>query len=125
MRGMGGGFGGMMGGMRGLQSGGINSPTIDNLSDDNALGAVYNNKVVLRLISYMGPYKADVIKSLIAVLIYTMANASIPMLILLGVNNGISSGNFWSMHPLHLVGAAFLGVTLVHFASNYLQFVFM
>ena len=125
MRGMGGGFGGMMGGMRGLNSGGINSPTLDNLSDDNAMGAVYNNKVVLRLISYMGPYKADVIKSLIAVLTYTIANASIPMLILLGVNHGISSGDFWSMHPLHLVGAAFLGVTLVHFASNYLQFVFM
>ena len=125
MRGMGGGFGGMMGGMRGLQSGAMNSPTMDNLSDDNALGSVYNNKVVLRLISYMGPYKTDVIKSLIAVLTYTIANASIPMLILLGVNQGISSGEFWSMHPLHLVGAAFLAVTLVHFAANYLQFVFM
>ena len=126
MRGMGGGFGGMMGGMRGLQSGGINSPTMDNLSDDNAMGAVYNNKVVLRLISYMGPYKSDVIKSLLAVLTYTLANASIPMLILLGVDQGIvGGGEFWSMHPLHLVGAAFLAVTFVHFASNYLQFVFM
>ncbi len=125
MRGMGGGFGGMMGGMRGLQSGGIHTPTLDNLSDDNAIGAVYNNKVVLRLISYMGPYKSDVIKSLLAVLTYTIANASIPMLILLGINQGISSGEFWSLHPLHLVGLAFLLVTLAHFGANYLQFVFM
>ena len=128
MRGMGGGFGGMMGGMRGLQSGGMNSPTMDNLSDDNAIGSVYNNKVVLRLVSYMGPYKTDVIKSLIAVLTYTIANASIPMLILLGIRSiegaGISS-DFWSLHPLHLIGLSFLLVTLVHFASNYLQFVFM
>ncbi len=125
MRGMGGGFGGMLGGMRGLQSGGIHSPNMDNLSDDNALGSVYNNRVVLRLMSYMGPYRADVIKSLIAVLTYTIANASIPMLILLGINQGISSGDFRSWHPLHLVGLAFLAVTLVHFAANYLQFVFM
>ena len=128
MRGMGGGFGGMMGGMRGLQSGGINSPTMDNLSDDNALGSVYNNKVVLRLITYMGPYKPDVIKSLIAVLIYTISNASIPMLILLGINSitgGENTGGFWSMHPLHLIGLGFLVMTLVHFGSNYLQFVFM
>lgn len=128
MRGMGGGFGGMMGGMRGLQSGGINSPTLDNLSDDNAIGSVYNNKVVLRLVSYMGPYKSDVIKSLIAVLTYTISNASIPMLILLGINSineGGGGGTFWSMHPLHLIGLGFLVVTMVHFGANYLQFVFM
>ena len=145
MRGVGGGFGGMMGGMRGLNSGGINSPSMDNLSDDNALGAVYNNKVVLRLISYMGPFKSDVIKSLIAVFIYTIANASIPGLIMLAINQGIKVGNpwdltifgwtlltipanagdFWSWHPLHFFGLGFLALTLVHFASNYMQFVFM
>ena len=143
--GVGGGFGGMMGGMRGLHSGGINSPTADNLSDDNAMGAVYNNKVVMRLITYMGPYKPDVIKSLVAVLIYTIANASIPMLIMLGINHGISSegssgwnllgflnidfgsgsDGFWSWHPLHLFGLGFLVITLVHFGANFLQFVFM
>ncbi len=123
--GMGGGFGGMMGGMRGLHSGGMNSPTTDNLSDDNALGSVYNNKVVMRLITYMGPYKPDVIRSLLAVLTYTIANASIPMFIMLGINNGISSGSFLSWHPLHLFGLGFLIVTLIHFGANYLQFVFM
>ncbi len=143
--GFGGGFGGMMGGMRGLHSGGMNSPTTDNLSDDNALGSVYNNKVVMRLISYMRPYKPDVIKSLAAVLIYTIANASIPLLIMLGINHGINSGEasswnlfnwftidfglgpggFWSWHPLHLFGLGFLAITLIHFGANYLQFVFM
>ena len=120
--GFGGGFGGMMGGMRGLQSGGIRSVNLDNLSDENELGAVYNNRVVLRLISYMGPFKADVVKSLSAVLIYTIANASIPWLIMLGINQGINTGD---VPRLHLMGLAFLGVTLVHFGANYLQFVFM
>lgn len=120
--GFGGGFGGMMGGMRGLQSGGIRSVNLDNLSDENELGAVYNNRVVLRLISYMGPFKADVTKSLLAVLTYTIANASIPWLIMLGINQGINTGD---VSRLHLMGLAFLGVTLVHFGANYLQFVFM
>lgn len=120
--GFGGGFGGMMGGMRGLQSGGIRSVNLDNLSDENELGAVYNNRVVLRLISYMGPFKADVTKSLLAVLTYTIANASIPWLIMLGINQGINTGD---VPRLHLMGLAFLGVTLVHFGANYLQFVFM
>ena len=120
--GFGGGFGGMMGGMRGLQSGGIRSVNLDNLSDENELGAVYNNRVVLRLISYMGPFKKDVVKSLLAVLTYTIANASIPWLIMLGINQGINTGD---VSRLHLMGLAFLGVTLVHFGANYLQFVFM
>ena len=120
--GFGGGFGGMMGGMRGLQSGGIRSVNLDNLSDDNELGAAYNNKVVVRLISYMGPFKADVAKSLAAVLVYTIANASIPWLIMLGINQGINTGD---VSRLHLMGLAFLAVTLIHFGANYLQFVFM
>ena len=120
--GFGGGFGGMMGGMRGLQSGGIRSVNLDNLSDENELGAVYNNRVVLRLISYMGPFKADVVKSLLAVLVYTIANASIPLLIMLGINQGINTGD---VPRLHLMGLAFLAVTLIHFGANYLQFVFM
>ncbi len=140
--GLGGGVGGMMGGgMRGLNAGGIRTPTLDNLSDDNALGSVYNNKVVLRLLSYTGPYKGEVIKSLLAVLTYTIANASIPLLIMLGINYGIGDATagdetfrlnlLWTtlelegIWRLHLVGLAFLAVTLVHFGANYLQFVYM
>ena len=118
--GMGGGFGGMMGDMRGL--GGMRSPTTDNLSDDDSLGSVYNNKVVMRLISYMGPYKRDVQKSLLAVLVYTIANASIPWLIMLGISEGVNTGD---VQRLHMLGLVFLGVTLIHFGANYLQFVFM
>ena len=118
--GMGGGFGGMMGNMRGL--GGMRSPTTDNLSDDDSLGSVYNNKVVMRLISYMGPFKSDVRKSLLAVLVYTIANASIPWLIMLGINEGVNTGD---VQRLHMLGLVFLGVTLIHFGANYLQFVFM
>ena len=110
----------MMGDMRGL--GGMRAPTTENLNDDDSLGSVYNNKVVMRLISYMGPFKRDVQKSLLAVLVYTIANASIPWLIMLGINEGVNTGN---VQRLHMLGLVFLAVTLIHFAANYLQFVFM
>ena len=73
---MGGGFGGMMGGMRGLQSGGMNSPTLDNLTDDSVVGSAYDNKVVMRLLTYLRPYKREVVASLTAILIYTVGNVS-------------------------------------------------
>ena len=118
----GGGFGGMMGGMRGLHAGGMHAPTTDNLSDESRLGSVYDNKVVMRLFTYIFPYKKDAFLSLAAVLVYTVANVCIPLLIMVGINWGVNSGE---VSRLHVVGLLFLVVTLVHFAGNYLQFVFM
>ena len=121
-QGGGGGFGGMMGGMRGLHAGGMHSPTTDNLTDESRLGSVYDNRVVMRLFTYIFPYKKDALLSLAAVLVYTVANVCIPLLIMVGINWGVNSGE---VSRLHLVGLLFLVVTLVHFGANYLQFVFM
>lgn len=111
-----------MGGMRGLHAGGMNSPNQDNLSDEGRIGSVYNNAVVIRLLSYIGPYKKDAISSIIAVLTYTAGNVAIPLLIMIGINWAINGGEAWR---LHVVGLAFLGVTLVHFGANYAQFVYI
>ena len=76
----GGGFGGMMGGgMRGLNAGGMRSPNMDNLTDEGRSGRAYDNKVVMRLATYVKPYKRDTAISLAAVLIYTIGNVSIPL----------------------------------------------
>ena len=120
MRGHGGG--GMLSGLRGTNAGGMHAPTADNLTDDEALGKVYDNTVVMRLLTYIAPYKKDALMSLFAVAIYTAANVCIPLLIMLGINWGVNSGN---VNNLHLVGLAFFVVTLVHFGANYLQFVYV
>ena len=112
----------MMSGMRGMNAGGMHAPNADNLSDENRLGNVYDNKVVMRLFSYVIPYRREALSTLAAVLVYTAANVCIPLLIMYGINWGINSGD---MSRVHLIGVLFLGVTLVHFAANYLQFVFM
>ena len=86
------GFGGMMGGMRGLTSGGINSPNMDNLTDEGIVGSAYDHKVVMRLITYMAPYKRDAMAAMAAVLVYTVASVSIPLFLLFGIKWAVNEG---------------------------------
>ena len=114
------GFGGMMGPMP--HSGGMNSPTMDNLTDENILGKVYDHRVVTRLASYIRPYKKEAMITVFAVMVYTLGNVSIPLLMMLGINWAINDGVLWR---LHVVGIGFMAVTVAHFGSNYLQMVYM
>ena len=118
----GGGGGGMFGGMRGMNAGGMHSPTTDNLTDENLLGKAYDNKVVMRLFSYLSGNHKYAILSLIAVIVYTAANVCIPLFIMFGIEQGVNNG---SVNALHLIGICFLFLTLIHFGANYLQFVFV
>jgi ATP-binding cassette subfamily B protein len=119
MRGHGWG-GGMMGPMP--HSGGINSPTMDNLTDENVIGRVYDHRVVTRLAGYILPYKKDALITILAVMVYTLGNVSIPLLMMLGINWAVNDNVVWR---LHVVGIAFIAVTFAHFGANYLQMVFM
>ena len=118
----GGGFGGMMGGMRGLNASGDRAATADNLSDESVVGSAYDHKVVMRLMTYIAPYKRDAILAIIAVTLYTAANVCIPYLVRVGIDDAVKGNN---LALLHWVGGAFLLVAVVHFVSNYFQFVFM
>ena len=122
MSGGGGGFGGMLGNMRGLNASGDRAPTADSLSDESIVGAAYDHKVVMRLLTYIAPYKRWAILAILSVTLYTGANVCIPLLVKLGIDDAIKSGN---LALLHWIGGAFLLVAVVHFVSNYCQFVFM
>ncbi len=122
MAGPGGGFGGMMGGMRGLNAAGDRAATADNLSDESIVGAAYDHRVVMRLMTYIAPYKRYAILAILAVIMYTAANVCIPFLVKVGMDDAVKGNN---LTLLHWVGGAFLLVAVVHFISNYFQFVFM
>ncbi|PKB62420.1 MAG: hypothetical protein BZY66_00895 [SAR202 cluster bacterium Ae2-Chloro-G3] len=120
--GPGGGVGGMMGGMRGMGAHGMNVANMDNLSDDNIAGAAYDHKVVTRLMTYIWPYKRHAIIAMIAVLLYTVGNVAVPWLMMMGIT--------WAVEPenvprLHIIGLVFLGVTILHFGANFVQFIYM
>jgi ATP-binding cassette, subfamily B, multidrug efflux pump len=117
-----GGGGGMLSGWRGTHAGSIHAPSSNDMSDEAIVGQVYDNRVVMRLLTYIIPYNRDALLSLAAVLVYTAANVAIPLVVMHGINWGINSGQVWR---LHIVGLVFFGVTLLHFGANYLQLVFM
>ena len=112
----------MMGGMRGLNAAGDRTANEDNIRDESIVGSAYDHRVVMRLMTYIAPYKQDAILAVLAVALYTGANVCIPYLVKLGIDGAIAKGN---LALLHWVGAAFLLVAVLHFVGNYLQFVFM
>jgi ATP-binding cassette, subfamily B, multidrug efflux pump len=110
----------MLSGWRGTNAGSMHAPTRDHLSDDTVVGKVYDNRVVMRLLTYLVPYRRDALITLAAMLVYTGANVALPFVIMYGIDWGINSGDPWR---LHVVGLIFFGVALVHFSANYLQLV--
>ena len=112
----------MLGNMRGITSGSIYSPTLDNLTDEGLVGSVYDHRVVTRLLTYLRPHKTDTFIALAGVMVYTAAEVAIPLLLLLAIDSFVTEGD---LRGLHFIGLAFLVVALVHFGANYVQFVFI
>ncbi len=117
----GGGFSGPMGGVRGLQTAGLYAANLDNLTDENIVGKVYDNRVVTRLLTYVKSFKKQAFVTICAVLLYTLGNVFIPFL----AKEGIEAVSESDVRLIHTVGIIFLAVVLAHFGSNYLQMVFM
>ncbi|MEC8959032.1 MAG: ABC transporter ATP-binding protein, partial [Chloroflexota bacterium] len=55
-------------------------------------------------------------------LLYTVGNVAVPWLMMMGIT--------WAVEPenvprLHIIGLVFLGVTILHFGANFVQFIYM
>ncbi len=114
--------GGMMGGMRGTSADSMFAPTNDNLTDEDIVGSVYDNKVVMRFARYIKPYRKYALIALASLLTYAAVNAGIPFVIKYGIDWAIAEG---SVNKVHVVGAAFMVITIMHFLANRLQFIFI
>ena len=114
--------GGMMGGMRGTSADSMFAPTNDNLTDEEVVGRVYDNRVVKRFATYIQPYRKYAFIALASLLVYAAVNAAIPLLIKYGIDWAVANGDG---NRVHIIGAAFMVVTVIHFLSNRLQFIFI
>ena len=124
MRGGGGIGGGMMRGMRGTSADSMFAPSNDNLTDEDVVGRVYDNKVVMRFATYIRPYRKYALIALASLLVYAVVNASIPLLIMYGINWAVADG-IAGANRVHIIGAAFMVITALHFLANRLQFIFI
>ena len=122
MRGGGGMGGGMMRGMRGTSADSMFAPSNDNLTDEDVVGRVYDNRVVMRFMTFIKPYKGYALIALASLLVYAAVNAGIPLLIKYGIDWAVAEGE---VGRVHVIGAAFMVITVIHFLSNRLQFIFI
>ena len=122
MRGGGGMGGGMMRGMRGTSADSMFAPTNDNLTDEDIVGRAYDNRVVMRFTRYIKPYRKYALIALASLLTYAAVNALIPLVIKYGIDWAVAGG---SVNKVHIVGAAFMVITIMHFLANRLQFIFI
>ena len=77
---------------------------------------LYDQRVILRLLSYVGPYKFPVFLAMMAVVVYTGATVAIPLIIAIGIDRYIENGDLSGLNTL----AVWFGVVLVvHYAANY------
>ena len=77
---------------------------------------LYDQRVILRLLRYVGPYKFPVFLAMLAVVIYTGATVAIPLIIAIGIDRYIETGN---LSGLNTLAVWFAVVLVVHYAANY------
>ena len=86
--------------------------------DEEIFGSLYDRKVIRRFIGYVRPYRRGVLAAIGAVLVYTAAQLSIPLIIRHAIDEAIISRH---QDYLVITVAVFLGFISVSYAANYIQ----
>jgi ATP-binding cassette subfamily B protein len=88
--------------------------------DEEMFGAAFDGQVVRRFSSYVYPYRASVYWAVAAVLVFTGAQLSIPLIIRYAIDEAIVSEQASESLLLLAIGV-FAAVIIVNYAANYLQ----
>jgi ATP-binding cassette subfamily B protein len=92
------------------------------VSDDEILGKAYDHSVTMRLARYVLPFKKWVFITLLAVVLYTGATVTFPLLVKWAIDSYIKPGiTTGQVSGLSTVAVIFLLVAAVHYGSNFLQ----
>jgi len=89
----------------------------DGWADDDEYGTAYSQRVVTRLLPYLGPYKGRAILALLGMIVFTATSAFQPLLMGLLVDYAID-GNVGAVNK---TGAIFLALMLISWGAQYVQ----
>ena len=89
-------------------------------TDEEMFGAAFDGRVIRRFMSYVYPYRKRIYGALGAVLVFTGAQLSIPLIIRYAIDEVLVSENAGTF-LLTLAIAIFAAVITVNYAANYLQ----
>ena len=86
--------------------------------DEEIFGSLYDRKVIRRFMGYVRPYRRGLLAAIAAVLVYTAAQLSIPLIIRHAIDEAIIGGD-----RAYLIAtmAAFAAVITASYGANYLQ----
>lgn len=88
--------------------------------DEEMFGAAFDGQVIRRFLSYVYPYRVRVYWAIAAVLMFTGAQLSIPLIIRYAIDEAIVSEQA-SKSLLLLAIGVFAAVICINYAANYLQ----
>ena len=88
--------------------------------EDQVPGGLYDREVVMRLLTYLRPYRRRVVLALAALLIYAGAIASLPWIVKLAIDGYISTGER-DLSGLNILALVYVLVGLVEYISSYAQ----
>ncbi len=86
--------------------------------DEEMFGSVYDQRVVLRLLPYILPFKKLAIISAIAMLIYTGTQVAIPWAVKVGIDRFIEEGDYAG---LTFIFVLFIVIAAVNWAMNFIM----
>ncbi|MDD4875667.1 MAG: ABC transporter ATP-binding protein [Dehalococcoidales bacterium] len=108
-----------------MYQGGRGGPQVHGTFDadeDEALGKVYNSRVIKRLPKYLGPVKLWVALGAGGMMVRTLAALALPYLVGIATDKFIQAGN---LSGLNIIAVAFVGVGLLVWAGQYLETLFL
>ena len=86
--------------------------------DEEVFGSVYDQRVVLRLLPYILPFKALVFVATVAMLIYTASQVAVPWIIGVAIDDYIRAGD---LEGLTWIFGLFIVIAVVNWGTNFLQ----
>ena len=89
-----------------------------SMHDDEALGKAYDARLMLRLVTYLRPYRVSVLVALVAIIGYSILQLAQPYLMKLAIDEYIVAGDLQGLNQIALL---FLAVLLGSFALDYVR----
>ena len=94
-------------------------PKGNGLTEDDDSGArVYDNRVVLRFLSYIRPHRNRALLAVAALFVNAAVGATAPLVVKYGIDWAIGGSG---TSRIHLIGAMFLTIAVLHFLTGRLQ----
>ena len=86
--------------------------------EDLEILSMYDGTVASRFLKYISPYKKGAIIGVAAVIFFTLAVLSVPLLVKYAIDTAVKQGDG---SLLNIIFFSLIGVALIHFVSNYFQ----